>query len=120
MKKSTTDIPIPVRRALRKLGSDVRDCRRRRRITTELLAERTSMSRVTLAKIERGDPGVSLGKYASALFALGLIDRLASLADVRFDEIGLVLDEERLPKRVRLPRDARRGREPGSRESEPS
>jgi transcriptional regulator with XRE-family HTH domain len=74
----------------------------------ELMAERASMSRVTLSKIERGEPGVSLGNYASALFALGLADRLADLADPRNDSVGLGLEEERLPERIRL----RRQREP--------
>ena len=32
---------------------------------------------------------------------LGMIDRLADLSDVRHDELGLVLEEERLPERVR-------------------
>ena len=40
--------PIPVSRALRKLGRDIRDARRRRRIPSAILAERTSVSRMTL------------------------------------------------------------------------
>lgn len=94
-------LPIPARRAVRKLGGDIRDARRRRRIPTALLAERASISRTTLSKIERGEPGVSMGNYAAVLFSLGLIDRLAELADVRYDPTGLALEEERLPKRVR-------------------
>ncbi len=94
-------IPIPLKRALRKLGQDIRDARRRRRMPVALVAERASMSRVTLGKIEKGDPGVSLGNYAMTLFVLGLSDRLADLADVRADAIGLELDGERLPERIR-------------------
>ncbi len=95
---------IPVKRALHALGSDVRDARRRRRIPMALLAERAQLSRTTLTKIERGDPGVSLGAYATVLFVLGMVDRLADLADPRHDSVGRALDEERLPKRVRVPR----------------
>jgi len=102
--RKTAAQPIPVRRALKKLGQDIRDARRRRRITTEILAERASISRATLHKVEKGDPGVSLGNYANVLFALGLADRLASLADVRSDALGLELAEEQLPQRVRQPR----------------
>lgn len=94
-------LAIPARRALRKLGADIRDARRRRRIPTALLAERASMSRTTLSKIEKGEPGVSMGSYAAVLFSLGLVDRLSDLADVRYDPTGLALDDERLPKRVR-------------------
>ena len=93
--------PIPVQRALRKLGQDIRNARRRRRIPTALLAERASISRTTLVKVEKGESGVSLGIYASVLFVLGMVDCLAGLADVRHDELGLALDEERLPDRIR-------------------
>ncbi len=97
-------LPIPVRRALRKLGQDMKDARLRRRIPTTLMAERASISRVTLMKVEKGDPGVALGNYASVLFVLGLADRLAVLADSRADVVGLELEEERLPKRIRWQR----------------
>jgi len=96
--------PLPVKRALRKFGQDIRDARLRRRISTEILAERASISRMTLHKIEKGDPGVALGNYATVLFALGLADRLAQLADVRTDTVGLELEEEQLPQRIRKPR----------------
>jgi DNA-binding XRE family transcriptional regulator len=96
--------PIPVTRALRKLGHDLRDARRRRRIPVEILAQRASISRMTLYKVEKGDPGVALGNYAAVLFSLGMTGRLADLADPRQDPVGLALDEERLPKRIRLPR----------------
>ncbi|MES9830122.1 MAG: hypothetical protein ABW201_17830 [Candidatus Thiodiazotropha sp.] len=97
-------VPIPVRRALRKLGQDIRDARLRRRIPTAVMAERASISRTTLNKIEKGNPGVSLGNYANVLFVLGMAERLGDLADVRTDVVGLELEEERLPQRIRKPR----------------
>ena len=100
-------LPLPAQRALRKLGRDLREARLRRRIPAAVLAERASLSRTTLVKIERGEPGVSLGAYATVLFALGLVDRLAELADVRHDPRGLELDEEHLPKRIRRSRTPR-------------
>jgi len=57
---------------------------------------------MTLYKIERGEAGVSMGAYARVLFVLGLTSHLAAVADVRSDEVGLALEEERLPKRIRL------------------
>lgn len=101
MERQDYSVPLPVRRALRKLGQDVRDARRRRRIPTTVLAERASISRTTLNKLEKGDPGVSIGIVATVLFVLGMIDRLSLLADIRHDEQGLMLDEERLPQRIR-------------------
>lgn len=95
-------LPLPVARALRKLGADIRDARLRRRIATTTMAERASITRPTLASVEKGEPGVQMGTYATVLFVLGMTDRVADLADVRHDETGLQLDEERLPKRIRL------------------
>ena len=94
-------LPIPVTRALRKLGQDLRDARRRRRIPSALVAERASISRSTLVKIENGHPGVAMGSYATVLFVLGLTDRLAELADATKDIRGLELEEEHLPQRIR-------------------
>ena len=96
-------IPIPVSRVLRKLGHDVRDARRRRRIPVAIMAERASISRMTLNKVEKGDPGVAMGTYAVVLFSLGMADRLADVADPRHDAVGLALEEEHLPQRIRLP-----------------
>jgi transcriptional regulator with XRE-family HTH domain len=101
--KSLATLPLPVRRALRKLGADIAAARKRRRITMALMAERAMTSRQTVARIERGDASVSLGIYASVLFVLGMIDRLRDLADASADPFVLDLDEERLPKRVRAP-----------------
>ncbi len=100
--KSTT--PLPVLRLLGKLGGDIRDARLRRRIRTVTLAERALISRTTLHRIERGDPGVSIGNYSTVLFVLGLHDGISDLADRSRDVLGLDLLEERLPQRVRVPR----------------
>jgi DNA-binding XRE family transcriptional regulator len=97
-------IPIPVARVLRKLGHDIRDARRRRRIPVAILAERASISRMTLNKVEKGLPGVAMGAYATVLFVLGLADRIGALADAGTDSVGLRLEEERLPQRIRRPR----------------
>ncbi len=109
MSKSRLDsmLPTPVRLALRKLGQDVRDARLRRRISTAIMAERASISRTTLNKVEKGDPGVSLGIYATVLYVLGMAERLSDLADAKTDIVGLALEDERLPKRIRTPRKLR-------------
>jgi transcriptional regulator with XRE-family HTH domain len=101
--RSGPSLPLPAARALRKLGGDIKDARRRRRIPMATMAQRASISRTTLAKIEKGDPGVQFGIYATVLFVLGLTNRIGDLADVRHDDTGLQLEEERLPQRIRLP-----------------
>ena len=93
--------PLPVTRALRKLGHDIRDARRRRRLPMAIVMQRASISKPTLIKIERGDPTVSIANYATVLFVIGVVDRLADLVDAKNDAVGLQLEEESLPKRVR-------------------
>ena len=94
-------MPIPVRRALVELGVDIRNARRRRRIQVRTMAERASVSRVTLRKVENGDPGVAMGIYATILFVLGMLDRLADVVDAAHDHVGMALEEEILPQRIR-------------------
>ena len=55
----------------------------------------------TLRRVERGDPSVSLGIYATVLFVLGLLPNFASVAAVEGDAVGLALDAEHLPQRIR-------------------
>ena len=99
--KSLRTLPIPVRNTLRRLGRDIRDARLRRRLPTTVVANRAFIDRKTLGKVENGNPGVSVGTYATVLFILGMTDRFAEVADARFDRVGLALEEERLPKRIR-------------------
>ncbi len=107
--RTAPPLPLPVRKALAKLGADIRAARLRRRIPTTLMAQRVFITRTTLGKVEKGDPGVSLGIYATVLFILGMASRLEELADSRIDALGLQLEEERLPKRVGSPRDSKKG-----------
>ncbi|MCL2806100.1 MAG: helix-turn-helix domain-containing protein [Treponema sp.] len=103
MKKNAIIIS-PVAGALKKLGEDIRDARRRRNITMALLAERAGINVITLSKIEKGDPGTSIGGYASVLFSMSMINRLRDIADASHDLTGQMLANERLPKRVRIKR----------------
>ena len=96
--------PAAVRRALRKLGADIRDARRRRRLPMAVVAERAFTSRSTLQKVEAGDTGVSIGIYAGVLQALGLLDGLALVADIRNDSVGQALAGADLPRHIHLAR----------------
>ncbi len=91
-----------VRKALIKLGGDIRDARRRRRLTMALVADRAFTSRSTLQRVEAGDPAVSIGIYAAVLHALGLLGGVGQLADLSVDEVGQAMADESLPQRVRL------------------
>ncbi len=73
----------------------------------QVVANRAFTSRQTLQRIEKGDPGVGMGIYAAVMHALGLLDRLAIVADPTLDEVGLARMDDSLPQRVR-PRSARK------------
>ena len=98
--------PAAVQRALRKLGADIQDARRRRRLPMAVVAERAFTSRSTLQRVEAGDTSVSIGIYAGALHALGLLDGLSQVADISNDRVGQALSSAALPKRVHLKRPA--------------
>ena len=53
--------PIPVTRLLKILGNDIKVARIRRRITSELMAQRIGISRITLAAIEKAHLQYPLG-----------------------------------------------------------
>jgi len=91
-----------VRKALAKLGGDIRDARRRRRLTMAVVADRAFTSRATLQRVERGDSTVSAGIYAAVLHSLGLLEGLGKLADPSVDSVGQAMADEALPRRVRL------------------
>jgi transcriptional regulator with XRE-family HTH domain len=103
-------MPIPARRALHKLGSDIRAARLRRRIPMSIIAERASISRATLDKIENGEGGVAIGSYANVLFALGLVDHLGEIAALHNDPLGMRLEAEVLPRRIRIASPQKRGK----------
>jgi len=95
-------LPAGVRRSLSKFGRDLAVARRKRRLTMGMMAERSGLAKSTYARIEKGDPAVALGAYAMALFVMGFGEAFGDLTDARRDDDGLLMDEERLPKRVRI------------------
>ncbi len=101
MSKTRPPVPRRVTQALEKLGADLKNARRRRRIPMAYAANLALISRSTLHKIERGDQGVSLGSYATVLLGYGMIERLEGLVDVRWDRAGLAQEENRMPRRIR-------------------
>lgn len=54
------------------LGQRIRDHRKALRINATTLAEAAGISRVTLHRIEKGEPAVTMGAYLNVIAALGL------------------------------------------------
>ncbi|ADU11796.1 helix-turn-helix domain-containing protein [Asticcacaulis excentricus] len=101
MKK--TNLPsIRAQNELKKLGADIAAARKRRSITQARLAEGAGINVSTVRRLESGDHGISLGVLAMVLVVLGEPSRLGGLLDGAKDEVGLMLDTQNLPQRVRL------------------
>jgi DNA-binding XRE family transcriptional regulator len=102
MRSTVVDtLPPKVKRSLGKLGADIGLARRKRSLTVLMMAERLGVAKSTYLKVEKGDPTVAMAAYAMALFVLGFDAALGEIADPRNDDQGLLLDAQRLPKRVR-------------------
>jgi transcriptional regulator with XRE-family HTH domain len=95
MKKSKPLYPRQ-QRAAYDLGARLRLARERRRMPAAELAERADTSRMTIHRLERGDPGVGLGVLVRVLGVLGLLDDLGAVA--RDDVLGRQLQDSALPR----------------------
>ncbi|MGO8822426.1 MAG: helix-turn-helix transcriptional regulator [Desulfomonilaceae bacterium] len=91
---------IKVDRSLKKIGLSLQKARKRRSITTALMAERLGISRGTLVKLEKGYPGISIETFLTALMVLDKLDEVVNLLEN--DPLGIALMDQNLPKRVRI------------------
>ncbi|PRD63929.1 helix-turn-helix domain-containing protein [Malikia granosa] len=96
-----TPIPLPVDRALQRLGHSLSLARRRRQLSQQDLATRIGASVNTVRRMEEGYPGTAIQHIARALQVFGELGRLEELLDTPHDMVGLALMDEKLPKRVR-------------------
>jgi transcriptional regulator with XRE-family HTH domain len=71
--------------AIETMGSHLALARARRKESLATRAKRIGVSVPTLVKMENGDPTVSLGAYAQALWLMGRDGELARLAAPEFD-----------------------------------
>jgi len=89
-------------RILEGLGQNIKLARLRRKMSTEQLAERAGIGRMTLYKIEKGSPVVSMGNYMQVLFILGLEKDLMLIgAD---DPLGRKIQDAKLLVKQRSPK----------------
>jgi DNA-binding XRE family transcriptional regulator len=92
--------PLPVERAILKLGGDLALARRRRQISQASLAERMGASLSTVRRMEGGDARVPIHFIARALHVFSELQALSHLLDTARDDIGLTLMDEQLPQRI--------------------
>ncbi len=100
--KITNAIPETVLNNLKKLGANIMLARKRRGFTQEHLAAQVLVDRNTIRRLEKGDPGVSLGIMATTLWILQLESDLNALARPENDRLGQSLSEAATKKRVRM------------------
>ena len=81
-------------KVLEQLGENIKLAYRRRGYSQLLISERTGLSRLTIRRIEQGDPKVSIGHYVSVLSVLGLVEDFAKIASD--DELGRKLQDIKL------------------------
>ena len=88
-------LPPVAAEALRKLGENLAIARNRRKESQRTWAKRLGVSIPTLIRMEQGEPSVSVGIYATALWLLGRIQALPELAAPEHDHGALELDVRR-------------------------
>ena len=90
--KALLQMPPATVSALRKLGADLAVARLRRKESLKTWAKRLGVTVPTLLRLESGDPSVSVGIVASALWLLGRDGEIAKLAAPEHDQGALELD----------------------------
>lgn len=78
--------------ALEALGSHLAVARVRRKESLLTRAKRIGVSVPTLMRLESGDPTVSMGAYATALWLIGRDGELARIASPEHDQGALEMD----------------------------
>lgn len=85
-------MPPLVLAQLKQLGENLAIARKRRKEARRLWAERIGVTEPTLARMEKGDPSVAFGTYATALWLIGRAQAIAELAAPEFDHGALEND----------------------------
>ena len=101
-KKSVSLLP-QTQEILRQMGEQIKLARLRRKLSSDLVAERAGISRATLWNVEKGSPSVAIGIYAAVLHALNNMDK-DFLLIAKDDELGRKLQDLELPMRKRAPK----------------
>lgn len=103
MSKKAAIVMPKTRGILEQMGEQMKLARLRRRLSSQLVADRAGISRQTLTAIEKGSSTVSIGSYAAVLHALNNLDTDLLLI-AKDDEFGRKLQDLGLSTRKRAPR----------------
>ena len=103
MGKKTVVVMPDTQSILETMGTQIKLARLRRKISSQLAANRAGISRATLWAVEKGSPSVSVGIYAAVLHSLNGMDRDLLLI-AKDDELGRKIQDLDLPIRKRAPK----------------
>ena len=90
-------MPRALTKNLEIMGEQIMMARKRRHLSMQDVADRATVTRLTVSKVEKGDPTVSMGIYARVLFALNLENDITRLASD--DALGRQLQDAELFQR---------------------
>lgn len=90
-----------ISREISTFGAHVRGWRMVLGLTAQQVAERASISRSTLHKIESGDAGVSFENVAQVLRALGILTAVVEATDPLSSDIGRLRADRITKQRAR-------------------
>lgn len=101
MTKSTkgNKLPRKLEQKMQTVGEQIKLARLRRNLSIAQIADRAMASELTISRIEKGTPTVSIGIYLRVLYALQLDDDILCLA--KDDTIGKTLQDLGLLTRKR-------------------
>ena len=90
-------MPRALDQAMKQMGEQIKLARKRRHLSMQDIAERATVTRLSISKVEHGDPTVSMGIYARVLYALNLEKDITLLA--ADDALGRQLQDAELLKK---------------------
>lgn len=88
-------LPEQTQVALQNLGDNLRVARKRRGDSLRVWAQRMDVSVPTVMRMERGDPSVSIGVYATAISLVDGLEAMARVASPETDHAAMAIDTAR-------------------------
>lgn len=89
-------MPRSVSQNMELMGEQIMLARKRRHLSMQDIADRATVTRLTVSKVEHGDPTVAMGIYARVLYALNLEEDIKLIA--ANDALGRDLQDAELKK----------------------
>jgi len=89
-------MPRALTQNLSLMGEQIMLARKRRHLSMQDIADRATVTRLTVSKVEHGDPTVAMGIYARVLFALNLENDIKLIA--ANDTLGRDLQDAELKR----------------------